>query len=163
MKEIQSAQSIEHLAEHPSFIPILAAWAQREWGYLTPEATYEMRVAGFRSRTAISVIPETYVAVENNAPIGMASLVEHDMLTRMELSPWLASVYVDPEFRNQGVGSRLVRAIMQEARALCLTNFYLFTPDRMNFYRRLGWRALDQSTYRGEQVTIMVYDVPTQS
>jgi len=163
MKETQSAQSIEHLAGRSSYIPILAAWAQQEWGHLTPDVTYEMRMSEFTRMAAIHTIPQTFVAVENTTPVGMASLFEHDMLARMDLSPWLAAVYVVPESRNMGVGSKLVQTVMQEAEMLGLSKFYLFTPDRMHFYRRLGWRALEQVTYRGERVTIMVYDVSTQS
>ena len=163
MKKTQSEQSIEHLAAHPSFIPILATWVQKEWGHLTPEVTYEMRVAKFGQRTELHIIPETYVAIENSAPIGMASLIAHDMLARMEFSPWLAAVYVEPAFRNKGVGSRLVRTIMHEAKVLGMTSLYLFTPDRMRFYHRLGWQALERVVYRGESVTIMVYDFSTQS
>ncbi len=120
-------------------------------------------ISAFEQRTTVHTIPETFVAVENNTPIGMASLVEHDMLTRMDLSPWLAAVYVDLEFRNRGVGSGLVRSVMQEAGVLGLDRLYLFTPDRMSFYRRLGWERVEQSTYRGEQVAIMLYEVPTQT
>jgi len=154
---------IEHLADHPLGIPVLATWVQQEWGHLTPNVTYEMRVAGFTKMTEIHTIPEAFVAVENTTPVGMASLVEHDMLARMELTPWLAAVYVAPEFRNRGVGSSLVQTAMQEARVLALDRLYLFTPDQIHFYRRLGWQPLERVSYRGERVTIMVYDILTQS
>ena len=149
---------IEHLANRPLDIPVLATWVQQEWGHLTPNVTYEMRVSEFARMATIHTIPEAFVAVENITPVGMASLVEHDMLARMELSPWLAAVYVVPESRNRGVGSKLVRTAMQEARVLALDRLYLFTPDQIHFYRRLGWQALEQVSYRGERVTIMVYE-----
>ena len=130
---------------------------------MTPNVTYEMRVSEFARMATIHTIPEAFVAVENITPVGMASLVEHDMLARMELSPWLAAVYVVPESRNRGVGSKLVRTAMQEARVFGLDRLYLFTPDQIHFYRRLGWQPLERVSYRGERVTIMVYDILTQS
>jgi GNAT superfamily N-acetyltransferase len=103
------------------------------------------------------------VAIVDDAPVGMASIVEHDMQTRMELTPWLAAVYVVPAFRNQGIGSLLVREAMQEAAELGVSRLFLFTPDRMNFYHRLGWREQEVVSYRGEQVTIMSYDIPANT
>lgn len=151
------------LADCPAFVPTLATWVQQTWGRLTPNITYEMRIIEFTKRTTLQPLPQTFVAVEKETPVGMASLVAHDMLTRMDLSPWLAAVYVVPKSRNMGVGSSLVRAVMQEANVLGLNRLYLFTPDQMRFYRRLGWQALEPASYRGEQVTIMYYEVSTQS
>ena len=154
---------IEHLGKHQPLIPVLATWTQREWGHLVPEITPEGFISAFENRTTVHTIPEAFVAVENTTPVGMASLIEHDMLTRMELSPWLAAVYVVPESRNSGVGSKLVQTAMQEARVLGLDRLYLFTPDQIHFYRRLGWQALERVSYRGERVTIMVYNLSIQS
>ena len=47
---------------------------------------------------------------------GSAAIIEHDMDTRMELSPWLASVFVAPEFRKRGIGSKLVTHVMEQAK-----------------------------------------------
>lgn len=154
---------IEHLADRPLDIPALATWTQREWGHLVPEITPDGFISAFEERTTVHTIPETFVAMEDGAPVGMASIVEHDMLSRMEFSPWLAAVYVVPESRNMGVGSKLVLTAMQEARVLGMDRLYLFTPDQMLFYRRLGWQALERVSYRGERVTIMIYNVSTQS
>ena len=42
---------------------------------------------------------------------------------------------------------------------LGVERLYLFTSDRMNFYCRLGWKAFEDTEYRGENVTIMSYEV----
>ena len=150
---------IEHLAEHVTAIPTLALWVQTEWGHLLPDATFETLAAQFEQRTTHHVIPETFVAVENDKVVGMASIVANDMSTRKELSPWLAAVYVDSGFRGRGIGSKLVLAVMQEAETLDVERIYLITPDRMSFYSRLGWKVLENTEYRGENVAIMWYDV----
>lgn len=149
---------IENLADHPDLAPVLAAWVYGEWGHLLPERTEEMLVVAFRQRSTPHVIPESFVALAGDRPVGMASLIEDDMKTRPDLSPWLAAVYVLPEFRNRGVGSGLVRAVMAEAMALDVEQLYLFTPDQEAFYRRLSWRTLERAIYRGEEVVIMVYE-----
>ena len=146
---------IEHLAEHVDAIPTLASWVKNEWGYLLPGVTLEELVSEFEKRTTHK-IPGTLVALEDGKAIGTASIVKYDMSTRRELSPWMASVYVVPEFRNRGIGSELVRAIVREAETLGLEKLYLFTPDRMDFYSRLGWKVFERTEYCGKEVTIML-------
>jgi predicted N-acetyltransferase YhbS len=77
------------------------------------------------------------------------------MDTHPEWMPWLASVYVAPEFRHQGVGSRLVNSVSEAARKAGMEALYLFTPDRVAFYQRLGWQVLHGEAYRGRWVTVM--------
>jgi len=154
---------IEHLAEHIAVIPTLASWVQKEWGHLLPEATLETLVSEFEERTTRHKIPETFVAVKDDHPLGMASIIEHDLTTRKELSPWLAAVYVAPESRNRGIGSRLIRTVMREAETLGLERLYLIAPNKMRFYSRLGWKVLEHTKYRGENVVIMLYEAGTHT
>jgi GNAT superfamily N-acetyltransferase len=150
---------VTHLAEHPDTIPTLAAWVYNQWGHwMSAGITLETLAREFEKRTIPGCIPETFVAVEENTPLGTASLVIHDLAERRDLSPWLAAVYVGPEFRNRGVGSALVQAVMDEAQTLGVERLYLFTPDKMSFYGRLGWQALEQREHHGIDVTVMVYE-----
>ncbi|MBN1976389.1 MAG: GNAT family N-acetyltransferase [Anaerolineae bacterium] len=150
---------VAHLAEHPDAIPTLASWVYNQWGHWMPaDIIPETLAREFEKRTIPSCIPETFVAVEGHAPLGTASLVIHDLAARRDLSPWLAAVYVAPEFRNQGVGSALVQAVTDEAQALGVERLYLFTPDKMSFYGRLGWQALERTKHQGRDVTVMVYE-----
>ena len=75
----------------------------------------------------------------------------------------LASVYVDPPHRDKGVGSQLVQHVMTEARQLGFAEMYLFTPDREQFYTRLGWRVHERTTFRGVDVVIMALDLTADS
>ncbi len=73
----------------------------------------------------------------------------------MDLTPWLAAVYVLPEFRRRGIGGQLVRAIEAAAIRLQLERLYLFTPDQEAFYARLGWSVLETVEYRHQSNVIM--------
>lgn len=150
---------IEHLAKHRAAIPLVAGWVEQEWGHLLPEATFETFVQSFVERTVPHRLPATWVALIGEQVVGTASLDPHDMTTRPEFSPWLAAVYVAPQFRGQGIGSRLVQTAMQEAGMLGLSHLYLFTPDKMNFYECLGWQIVEMTHYRGLEVVIMRYNV----
>jgi len=86
---------------------------------------------------------------------GSAAIVENDMDNRHDLSPWLASVFIIPEYRNQGIGSALVRHVMQQAQQSNIEKLYLYSPDREAFYHKHGWRRIDTENYHGYEVSIM--------
>lgn len=82
-------------------------------------------------------------------------LVAHDMDTRKELSPWLAGVFVAPDYRRHGLGTALVRRAVDDATALGVRRLYLYTPTIELFYSRLGWSLVERTRYRGTDVVIM--------
>jgi predicted N-acetyltransferase YhbS len=150
---------IVSLKQHPEFIPAIAAWHHAEWAYLHHNDSVERRIAEFEEEFETDGIPKTFVAVSGTTLLGSASLLPHDMDTRMELSPWLASVLVAPEHRNKGIGSALIRHVMAEAARLGYKTIYLYTPDRASLYARLGWKHLETVEYYGHPVDIMTIDL----
>ena len=158
----QSSVTIEYLADRREFIPTVAHWLHQEWGHLRPNQRLDDRVARVERACGHHKIPTTFVAVDDGAqPVGCASLVEHDMLTRPELSPWLAGVFVPREHRGRGIGAALVERVVQEARSLEVPRLYLYTPGAGALYLRLGWSVVERTFYRelwGETpVTIMEF------
>jgi GNAT superfamily N-acetyltransferase len=98
----------------------------------------------------------TFVAVENGQALGTASLDFEDLPPRDDLTPWLASVYVLPEFRAHGLGATLVEAVVKEAKVKGFKQIYLHTSDRADFYKKRGWRILDTVEYWQKTNTLMV-------
>jgi GNAT superfamily N-acetyltransferase len=152
---------IEYLADRPAFVPTLARWHYSEWPHFRPGDSVEARVARLQGWCGRGKIPLTFVAVSGEELLGSASLVEHDMDNRLELSPWLAGVFVGPERRRQGIGAALVRRIMDEATLLQVSKLYLYTVDSTAFYTNLGWSWLEHTGYRGKEVSIMSYSTTT--
>jgi N-acetylglutamate synthase-like GNAT family acetyltransferase len=77
------------------------------------------------------------------------------MDTKLELSPWLASVFVAPEYRQKGIGTKLVLHVMGKAKDEGISTLYLFTSNKGKFYKDLGWSTFGEELYRGEEVAIM--------
>ncbi len=100
-------------------------------------------------------LPISLVAIEKGESVGIARLVEHDMATRQDLTPWFATLFVPPKRRNHGIGTKLVRRIVQEARTLRFPVCFLFTPDQEAFYLRRGWHLTEHTTYQDKRVSIM--------
>jgi GNAT superfamily N-acetyltransferase len=141
--------------DHPELIPTLARWHHAQWSYLDVGLTAEQRASRLGAHLGRTQIPTTFVALSGKTLIGSASLIAQDMDTRMDLSPWLASVYVAPEHRRQGVGTALVQRVAQEAASLQVVEIYLFTPDKEQFYARRGWSVVERTLYRGYRVVVM--------
>lgn len=146
---------IRLLVERPDCVSTVATWVFREWGHLSPGSTLDQVIEEYHARAQRAAIPLALVALVEGRPVGTASLIAHDMVSRPELYPWLAAVYVLPEQRGQGIGSRLVRRMEQEACLLEVGTLYLMTPDRVTFYQRLGWVEMERTNYRDEDVTLM--------
>jgi len=149
--------TIEYLTDHLEVVPTLAQWQHAEWGHIRSDDTVEKRATRLRSWSHRDRIPLTVVALEAGDVLGSASLITHDMETRMELTPWLAGVFVGEQYRRRGVGAQLVRRIMAEAGELKVPLLYLYTVHSEQFYAALGWTLLERTSYRDHKVVIMTY------
>ena len=144
-----------NLADAPEYIPLLADWHHTEWATLNPGQTLEQRIESMQAFLTESLVPSMFISLYEGQLAASAAIVACDMESRPEWSPWLASVYVKPEFRRRGLGSALVTAVMNHAQQQGLSALYLFTPDQASFYEQLGWQFLEKTRYRDHAVTVM--------
>ena len=149
---------IGYLADHPKFIPTLARWHQQEWAYLRPGDSLEARTARLRKCCGHCEIPTVVIAFTGGTLLGSAMLIAHDMDTRMELSPWLAGVFVDPGRQCRGIGAALVQRVIHDAIVLGVQRLYLYTPSADQFYSRRGWLLVEHTRYRDTDVSVMSYE-----
>jgi len=147
---------IEYLADHPEYVPTLAAWFYEQWSwFLPPESSAEAIATKFRTHLNRDVPPIALIALHGSELLGSASLRVHDMDILTELSPWLGGVYVAQNHRQKGIGRRLIRAAEQKAVELGYQSIYLFTSDQAHMYSRLEWKVLRQLEYHGHPVVVM--------
>lgn len=150
---------ITYLANHPEHLLTIAKWIMDEWGHESPGMTLEKMEARFRGNMKRFSIPITLLAMNGDVPVGTASLVIHDMNDHLEYSPWLAAVYVLPEKREQGIGTKLVKAVELLGAQLDVEKLYLFTPDCESFYTRMNWTVHERTRYREKDVVLMVKEI----
>jgi predicted N-acetyltransferase YhbS len=149
---------IEYLKEYSDWIPTIAEWFYREWGVFHPELDVTGIVERLGERCNTGRIPLSLVAVVQEEVIGTVSLKKYDMDTRMQYSPWLASLYVRKDYRNKGVGVRLIDAGLRKARTLGIKHLYLYTRLRKHadFYLSRGWIHVETTDYRGGIVMVLL-------
>jgi N-acetylglutamate synthase-like GNAT family acetyltransferase len=162
MEDTEDMEDIVYLPRDPELVRTIARWHQDTWGHLTGRGL-ETRIEEFQEQLESRKIPLTVVAFADGTPAGTASLLTRDMDTHPDLSPWLGSVFVLPQFRQRGIGERLCRRVMAESERLGLDTLYLFTEDRAPFYHRMGWEAFSEEPYMGEEVTLMKLKLPGPS
>lgn len=74
-----------------------------------------------------------------------------------DLAPWLGSLVVDPNYRQQKVGERLINAIKQQALNFGHKKLYLLAFDSTipNWYAKLGWKQIGDDQLFGHTVAVM--------
>jgi N-acetylglutamate synthase-like GNAT family acetyltransferase len=147
--------SIFDLSEQPHYLSILAAWHQQEWAHLNPGSSLEKRIEKMQAYLEDGLVPSTFIYQQHGQLAGSAAIVVCDMDTHPEITPWLASVFVAPQFRRQGIGAQLVRHVMLQAKQAGIPALHLFTPDQVAFYQRLGWSIVTKEVYCETAVSLM--------
>jgi GNAT superfamily N-acetyltransferase len=119
---------------------------------------HEFETTTFEEWLAVMNHPErvTFVALENGRAIGTASLDFEDLPPKPDLTPWLASVYVLPDYRSQGIGEKLIAAVEREAVDKGFKHIYLHTSNRADFYAKRGWQILLEVDYWQKTNTVMI-------
>jgi GNAT superfamily N-acetyltransferase len=88
-------------------------------------------------------------------------LAAEDLDSRRDLTPWLAGVFVLPEYRRRGHASALVRHVEGVAREGGFGTLWLYTSSAAGLYARLGWAmaGFEREWQRGVEVALMRRDL----
>jgi GNAT superfamily N-acetyltransferase len=146
------------LAERPDLATTVARWQWQEWGCPRGRSLDSVlhEVTAFTDPAAGEA---SFVLLEDGAPVGTACLTATDLDTRPDLSPWLASVFVEPQHRGRGHATRLVRAVERAATGRGHLTLWLFTWTTAALYTRLGWEVAGLEKHHGGAVTLMRRDL----
>lgn len=139
---------IKPISLFPDYAPILAHWSYKQW-YLKRSIDFVHVLNSYMDRAKDDYIPLSYLAINNTLPVGMVSLKENDLWSRKDLNPWLASLYVLPEFRNRGIGEMLISAVINKSRNTGLKKIFLFLDQTeinqlSQYYRKRGWKFYEK-------------------
>jgi len=153
--------SIHSLAERPGLIPTVASWHWDAWGHGDPDGSLAAWVDRLRRKIAVDAASATWVAIEDDQPVGCVALTRTDMVTHPELSPWLSALFVVQELRGRGLGTTLVRHCEQAGKARGFDRLYLYTTTAAGLYLNLGWHEIARERYGAEDVTTLAKNLVT--
>lgn len=144
------------LNKNKELIPEIAELKLQEFGYLAPEKTLDDFVHGLKTHLNDRELPIAYILLnEANEFIGTFSIREHDMDTHQDLTPWVGSILVAPDKRNQGIGAYLVAQAESMAKEMGFSQLYLFTPNKEAWYQKLGWETIEYAHFKTVPVAVM--------
>lgn len=143
------------LADKKEFIAELAELHHAEWMHLNPSLPLGGRTDKIAEAAQPEGIPSIFIAVSEGQLVGSAALIQSDMDSRPDLSPWLAAVYVKEAFRGQGIATELIARCETEAARYNANAWYLYTEFASKLYEKLGWHHLERCEYKGATVDVM--------
>lgn len=143
------------LKQKPMYLNQVAEWLYLEWGVKTAGNSIVAVKQKLKTFKNIDELPINYVALRGEDLVGTFNLMLSDPPKRKDLSPWFGSLYVEPNYRNQGIGTFLLKSAVSRAKELGIEKLYLCTPTQQKMYSLLGWQLIDEVNFRGEKVTIM--------
>ena len=148
---------IDLLKNHPDAIPHLAQiWHEVLGKIWVPDVPIERVEQNFLKHLNDQTLPLTFVALDDNTPVGMCSLRENDGI-RPDLMPWLGSLVITPNYQKQGIAKKLMDATQEKAIELGFKRLYLlaFDPTIPNYYANHGWQKIGIDEFQGHTVTVM--------
>jgi N-acetylglutamate synthase-like GNAT family acetyltransferase len=151
--------TVKYLADVPEAIPVIARWLYDEFHYLIPERPIDYVIESLNTRLNYNKIPLSIIALKEHEIIGTVSLKMTDMDIRDNLTPWLASLFVNNEYRHNGVGTFLVKSVQEIAKQIGIKELFLYTPNSWDFYKKIGWTIIERLEYKSRDVVIMKYSL----
>lgn len=103
-------------------------------------------------------LPQTFVALIDNQPVGMYQIsMSDDLETRPDIYPWLVNVYVDENFRNRGICKELMNTVSENAKKMNLRELFLYTKH-IGLYEKFGWEFVEEvKTFRSNSPIERLY------
>ena len=121
----------------------LVDWNFRWWGIPRGESRAQVRYLMAHS-VCTDRLPQTFVAMEGDTPVGMYQLsMTDDLYGRPDLYPWLVNVYVPEEHRGKSVCRFMMEQVGLTARNAGLSSLYLYT-SHVGLYEKFGWKFVEE-------------------
>ncbi|MGO4193029.1 GNAT family N-acetyltransferase [Arthrobacter sp. YAF17] len=122
-----------------------ATWAAEQQPGLDDDPDFDAVYSGWLEANP----RKFFVAEVDGELVGMLNLMIFERMPKPGKHPsrwvYLGNVYVLPDFRNAGIGARLVRAAIEFSQSIKAARMVLSpSPASRNFYARLGFQAADE-------------------
>lgn len=144
--------NIIKIRENAHLVEKCATWFNSKWG-IPKEAYLESMNECIKNEGAV---PQWYVALEGEKIVGGLGVIENDFHNRPDLAPNVCAVYVEEEYRKQGIAGELLNLVVEDMKSYGVTPLYLLT-DHTGFYERYDWEFFCYALGDGEEVESRMY------
>jgi GNAT superfamily N-acetyltransferase len=115
-----------------------------KWGNQTNYKLYEDSIFGCVSSR--EPVPYWYLMESDNQIVGCIGLIDHDFINRIDLSPWLCSLYVEKDHRGKAFGALLIEQVKKDAEKEGFKRIYLCT-ELNKFYEKYDFNYIEEGFY----------------
>lgn len=140
------------LRDHWELAKEAAQWFHEKWSI--PLEAYEESIQECLKGT--NPVPQWYLAVDGKMIAGGLGVIENDFHARRDLAPNVCAVYVEKEYRCQGIAGALLELVCRDMEEQGVRTLYLLT-DHDSFYERYGWKFLCMVQGDGEETLSRMY------
>jgi len=145
----QKIKVVKFTDSEGKFFNKLCEWAYKWWGERDGWSFEKMEYFMKRMINA-ERIPQTYIATDGKNVFGMYQLAMEDLDVRPDIYPWLENVWVDENYRNNGICRLLMESVTNNVRNLGLSEIYLYTKH-VGLYEKFGWEFIEEiETFKSE-------------
>lgn len=128
---------IVELSKRPDLIEVGIEYFWKHWGSESNFDFYKDCIC--HSLNEENKLPKFYLGLSGSQIIASYALLTNDIISRQDLMPWFACLYVNEDHRGIGIAERLLDHGLKEANQKGFDNLYLST-DLENFYEKKGWK-----------------------
>lgn len=129
---------IINLRQRPEFKEQVIDWQWQAFGSENSRAFFQSVV---ESSLNHADLPLTFIALDGDRLVATVGLWRCDLISRQDLFPWLAALYVDKAYRSQGVAQQLQQFLLQYSRQVGFEELYLYAEFE-GYYERFGWKYI---------------------
>ena len=129
--------NILKIQEHTELKEAAANWFHSKWG-VPKEAYLESMEDCIAGKGAV---PQWYVVMDGEEFVGGLGVIENDFHNRKDLTPNVCAVYVEDEYRGQGMAGEMLHFVCEDMKQRGIDTLYLVT-DHTSFYERYDWEFL---------------------
>lgn len=123
------------LYQAPHHAEQVTDWIWQEFGSADSRDFFASVVASSQKEGAL---PLTFIALEGDRLLGTVGLWRCDLISRQDLWPWLAALYIDESQRCKGLSGKLQCHVIHYARECGFETLYLYSACK-DYYERFGW------------------------
>lgn len=137
--------------EHERFRETVCRWYHEWWGAKAGCPREQIGELVRNSQQEGSRLPQLYVAVDGGEALGVFMIsMSDDLVSRPDVYPWLANVYVDEALRGRGVGRFMLERVAGVMKEIGLPELYLYTKH-VGLYEKFGWTFVENvNTYKAD-------------
>ena len=146
---------LKQLSECPEHLETVGRWIYEQW-WSKRGASHEDVLNWLRTHAKVDTLPFSVIALAEGEPVGSCCVMENDCTHRPQYAPWVAAVYVRPDFRRRGIASMILNEAASIAARARIKGLYIdCLAVTASVYEKNGWTIYEREVGDKESVVML--------